>query len=156
MEAMIASPSTELQSLAAGILGSIGSLRRSIRRAEGRPAELESLTDAQRELARLIVRVPGLSVAEAARELRLAPNTVSTLVRQLTAAGLLVRSADADDRRIARLALVPSLRDTVAAWRDRRAVVLARAIERLPASERRRLEALEPILRRLADEVESA
>jgi len=148
------SPSAELQALAGAILGASGSLRRSLRREVGRPAGLEGLTEAQRELARLVRRNAGISVAEAARELRLAPNTVSTLVRQLTDAGVLLRAADGADRRVARLQLVPSVRDTVEAWRDRRAYALADAIERLPVRDQRRLGELGPLLGRLADEVE--
>jgi len=153
---MIASPSSELQTVAGGLLSAIGSLRRSLRRDVGRPEEFEALTDAQRELARLVSRTPGVSVAEAARELRLAPNTVSTLVRQLREAGLLLRVADGTDRRVARLVLVPDVRDRVEAWRDRRAYALARAIEQLPARDQRRLSEVVPLLARLADEVEEA
>jgi DNA-binding MarR family transcriptional regulator len=156
MGAMIASPSSDLQAVASGLLSGIGSLRRSLRRDVGRPAELEGLTDAQRELARLVGRTPGVSVAEAARELRLAPNTVSTLVRQLREAGVLLRVADGADRRVARLALVPAVRETVEAWRDRRSYALARAIEQLPARDQRRLSDVVPLLARLADEVDEA
>ena len=51
----------------------------------------EPLPTAQSELLRLVAARPGISVAEAARELRLAPNTVSTLVGRLADQGLLSR-----------------------------------------------------------------
>lgn len=116
-----------------------------------RPAELSALTGAQLELVRLVRRNPGISIADAAQALRLAPNTVSTLVRQLSDAGLVVRSVDEADRRVARLDLAPEIRDKVDAWRDRRAVAVGSALGALSADERHRLEAALPVLGRVAD-----
>ena len=79
----------------------MAAIRRS-GRLVGRPPELSELTGAQLDLVRLVGRRPAVSVAQAAAELRLAANTVSTLVRQLTDAGLLLRRVDPVDRRIAR------------------------------------------------------
>ena len=56
----------------------------------------------------------GISVREAAAELGLVPNTASTLVTKLVAEGLLIRSVDAEDRRIGRLRLT----DTRSTHRD--------------------------------------
>ncbi len=128
-------------------------LRRAVRRRAGRPVELEALTGAQLELVRLVRRQPGLAVAEAAAELRLAPNTVSTLVRQLRRQGLLRRSVDANDRRVARLDLSPGIRRKVDAWRDRRLEAVGAAIAALPTADQRRLARALPALARLADEL---
>src|ERR1700692_1114994 len=50
---------------------------------------------------RRAARRPGIGVAEAAQELRLAPNSVSTMVSQLAADGLLNRGrAEADGRSV--------------------------------------------------------
>ena len=87
------------------LLRSLFSIRRTGRRIAGRPTEFASLTGAQLELVRLVRRRPGVSVAEAASELQLAPNTVSTLVRRLTETGIVVRTVDGVDRRVARLDL---------------------------------------------------
>src|SRR6202012_2011804 len=142
---MVASPT---QQLAAELLDSVGALRRALRRQVGRAEELSSLTSAQLELARLVRRRPGVSVAEAAAELHVAPNTVSTLVRQLSSAGLLVRTPDAADRRVAR----PWLRKTVERRRDRRSLALGAAIERLSAADTRRLdEGIDGLNRRVAE-----
>jgi DNA-binding MarR family transcriptional regulator len=127
----------------------MAALRRGTRLA-GRPAELSELTGAQLDLLRLVRRRPGVSVADAAAELRLAPNTVSTLVRRLKDAGLLLRHADRTDRRVARLELSPETAREVERFRDRRIALLASAIAELPPAERRRLEAASPILGRLA------
>jgi DNA-binding CsgD family transcriptional regulator len=66
-----------------------------------RPEELSQLTGSQLELVRLLRHRPGLSVSQVADELNLAPNTVSTLVRQLVDAGLVVRGCQQAERRVA-------------------------------------------------------
>jgi DNA-binding MarR family transcriptional regulator len=137
--------------LADELLAAMASIRRSGRRRSGRPVELAELNGSQLELVRLVRRRPGVSVADAAEELRLAPNTVSTLVGQLTDSGMLLRLADESDRRVARLDLAGATRRNVDAWRDRRVVDLAAAMARLPAPDRRRLEEAVPALSRLAD-----
>jgi len=135
--------------LASELLSASASLRRATRLA-GRPVEFAELTGAQLDLLRLVRRRPALSVAEAAAELRLAPNTVSTLVRELTDARLLVRSADPADRRVARLRLAPNMQRKVDGFRDRRAALLSRAIDELPAADRSVLDASTAILSELA------
>lgn len=142
--------------LADELLTAIASIRRSGRRIGGRPRVLSGLRDAQLELLRLVRRRPGCSVADAALELRLAPNTVSTLVGQLTEAGLLHRQPDAGDRRVARLELSPEARRQVDAWRDRRVDRLAEAMRRLPAADRRSLATALAVLSRLADDLAAA
>jgi DNA-binding MarR family transcriptional regulator len=140
--------------VAGDLLTTVARIRRSIRRRAGRPVLLSTLTGSQLELLRAVQRRPRTSVAEAAVDLRLAPNTVSTLVRELTAAGLLVREADPSDRRVARLDLDPGVREEVDAWSDLRVEVLGRAVERLSPQDRRRLDAAIPVLERLANHVE--
>jgi DNA-binding MarR family transcriptional regulator len=131
-------------------------IRRAGRRYSGRPAELSLLTGAQLELVRLVRRRPGVSVADAAQELGLAANTVSTLVRALTDTDLLVRRVDPADRRIARLELSRAISSKVDAWRDRRVVALAEAIGHLSLDEQEHLSAALPLLARVADRLETA
>jgi DNA-binding MarR family transcriptional regulator len=133
------------------LLGSISALRRALRRRPGRPRELSELTGSELELVRLVRRRPASSVAEAARELGLASNTVSTLVGRLTASGVLVRSVDETDRRTARLDLSPAVRRRVEDWRDRRTETLDGALAHLSPEEQRALEAALPVLGRLAE-----
>ena len=52
--------------------------------------------------------------------------------------------------------LAEEIRGKVAAWRDRRTVVLGDAIASLPPEDRRRLTRALPILARLADDLEAA
>jgi len=136
--------------LADELLAAVGSLRRQARRSAGRPWPAELVSGAQSELVRLVRRQPDVSVAEAATELGLAANTVSTLVRQLVEAGLLVRASDSQDRRIARLRLTDRARHRVERWRDERASVVGRAVARLPAADRAALARAVPVLSVLA------
>ena len=131
-------------------------IRRAGRRYSGRPAELSLLTGAHLELVRLVRRRPGVSVADAAQELGLAANTVSTLVRALTDTGLLVRRVDLADRRIARLELSRAISSKVDAWRDRRVVALAEAIGELAPDEQEQLAEALALLGRVADHLETA
>jgi DNA-binding MarR family transcriptional regulator len=93
-------------------------------------------------------------VAEAAQELRLAPNSVSTMVSQLTADGLLTRGRVAADGRAVRLTVTDQGAARIGQWRDIRAELGGRALERLPAADRQAIVAAVPALTRLAEQME--
>jgi DNA-binding MarR family transcriptional regulator len=131
----------------------MASLRRTGGMLARRPVELSSLTGSQIDLVRVILRRPGVSVNQAADELRLAPNTVSTLVRQLSEQQLVVRRADPMDRRVARLDLTPAMRRKVAAFRDRRVGTLVGAMRRLSVRDQRRIGDTVELLDRLAGQL---
>jgi DNA-binding MarR family transcriptional regulator len=139
-----------MSSLADELLATMASIRRSGRLVAGRPVELSALTGSQVDLVRLVLRRPGVSVTQAAEELRLAGNTVSTLVRQLTDAGLLIRRADNSDRRVARLDLSAAMQRKVAAFRDRRVAMLSAAMAQLSSSDQHRLAGAIEVLGTLA------
>jgi DNA-binding MarR family transcriptional regulator len=136
--------------LAEELFDAIGQLRRQSRRNAGGPWPAQQLSGAQVELVRLVHRQPGISIAESAAELGVAPNTVSTLVREMVDAGLLVRKADSVDRRVARLELTPVARRQVEQWRDRRIALAAQAITRLSPEDRTALERAIPVISELA------
>jgi len=94
-------------------------------------------------------------VADAAQELRLAPNTVSTLVGRLTEAGLLVRERGAADGRTALLTTTEKARLRLAEFRDLRADLAGRALAQLPEQDQKALAAAAPALLRLAERMES-
>jgi DNA-binding MarR family transcriptional regulator len=142
--------------LADDLFAAVGQLSRHARRLGGGPLPSGNLSGAQVELVRLVRRRPGLSVAEAAAELALAPNTVSTLVGQLAEADVLARVSDPQDRRVARLTLTTPVRERVERWRDQRALATAGAIADLEASQRAELEQAVPIIARLAAALGSA
>ena len=137
------------------LLEAVSAIRRAVRRRVGRPVELSVLTGAQLELVRLLRREPGVSIADAAARLRVAPNTVSTLVGQLADAGVLERRSDESDRRVVRLTLNPGIRRRVDAVRDRRLDALGDAMSRLSADERKLLDEATPVLLRLADDLQN-
>jgi DNA-binding MarR family transcriptional regulator len=133
------------------LLGAISLVHRMARRAVRQAWEQDPLPPAQSELLRLAASMPGITVADAAQELRLAPNTVSTLVGKLTAAGLLVRSRDSRDARVALLTITDAARQRLVQWRDMRADLAGQALARLSAADRRALAAALPALIRLAE-----
>jgi DNA-binding MarR family transcriptional regulator len=102
------------------------------------------------EIMRLLVRRPGLSVNDAAAELRLAPANVSTALRALEARGLLERRRDPADGRVVRLhptdAALAHRSDQERAWGD----ALAQALTALPKSDAKRTLAATSSLRALA------
>jgi DNA-binding MarR family transcriptional regulator len=142
---------TVTDDLAEDLLAALGLVRRHLRRSVGRPFPLSALSDAQAELVRTVRRNPGISVAEAAAELGLVPNTVSTLVGQLTERGLLQRTPDESDRRVARLTLTEPAREQVEAWRDRRTALVSGALDDLTPDERAALRSALPVLTGLAE-----
>lgn len=136
--------------LAQALMDAMAAIRRTARRVAGSPALLSDLTGSQLELVRIVRRRPGISVADAAEELRLAPNTVSTLVGQLTDAGIIVRATDRSDRRVARLALDPVDGRSLVTWYDKRAAALAAVLARIPPPERQRLHDAQEVLSTVA------
>jgi DNA-binding MarR family transcriptional regulator len=138
------------------LLGAISLVHRAARRAVREALEVEPLPPTQSELLRLAASRPRITVAEAAGELRLAPNTVSTLVGKLTAAGLLRRSRGSHDGRTALLTVTPAARQRMAQWRDLRAELAGHALAGLSAADRTALAAALPALARLAEGIQAS
>jgi DNA-binding MarR family transcriptional regulator len=136
------------------LLAAIGAVRRVARRAVRSAVDAEALPPARSELLRLAARRPGIGVAEAAQELRLAPNSVSTMVSKLTEDGLLSRGRDAADGRSVRLTVTEAGTARIEQWRDLRAELAGRALETLSPADRRALSAAVPALTRLAEQME--
>jgi len=136
---------------AAELLAAISAVRRTARQAVRKAWHEEPLPTAQSELLRLVADRPGITVAEAARELRLAPNTVSTLVGRLAGQGLLGRERAQADARSVRLSVTRRARQRLADWRDLRADLTQIAILQLAEEDRRILAYAAPALQRLAE-----
>jgi DNA-binding MarR family transcriptional regulator len=126
--------------LASELFDVVGRFRRQLRRSAGRGFDTTGLTQSQAELLRLVGRRPGISVREAAEELSLVPNTASTLVSKLAADGLLIRDADADDRRIGRLRLTTPAQRIADRSRAARRATLAGVLGDLDTEQIDRLE----------------
>ncbi|HJT38600.1 MAG TPA: MarR family transcriptional regulator [Actinomycetota bacterium] len=131
----------------------IGRLRRALKRRLGTPS---LLPDSHVEIARLLYEHPDLKVQEVAAALRLAPNTVSTLVQQLVRDGNVERETDEDDRRVARLRLTPAMRKRISRRRDERRAILEEAIGSLSQREQATIEAAIPALMRLTEVLEGS
>jgi DNA-binding MarR family transcriptional regulator len=138
---------------AAELLAAMGAVRRAARHAARGSAET-ALPPARSELLRLAARRPGIGVAEAAQELRLAPNSVSTMVSKLKEDGLLSRGRGETDGRSVRLTVTEAGAARVEQWRDIRAELAGRALERLPPADQLALRAAAPALSRLAAQLE--
>jgi len=148
--------SDSAQAAAAGLLTAMGAVRRTARRAVSQAWTQQPLPPAQSELLRLASARPGITVADAAQELHLAPNTVSTLVGRLTDAGLLSRERGARDGRTALLTLTDKGSSRLAEFRDLRTELAGWALARLPARDQRALAAAVPALLRFAEQMETA
>ncbi|MGC8626255.1 MAG: MarR family winged helix-turn-helix transcriptional regulator [Acidimicrobiales bacterium] len=141
--------------LAASLMDAISSVRRASRRHAGQVVALASVTGAEMELLRALRRHPGGSVAEMASELGLAPNTVSTMVGRLAAAGVVQRQVDAVDRRVARLTISPGVAQGIWEWLDRRAGALSVALAELAPADQAALAGAVVPLQRLAQVLET-
>jgi DNA-binding MarR family transcriptional regulator len=138
---------------AAELLTAIGAVRRVARRTV-RGSQAEPLPPARGELLRLVARRPGIGVAEAAAELRLAANSVSTMVSKLTEDGLLSRGRVASDGRSVSLSVTETGAARVEQWRDIRTDLVGRALELLSPPDRQALVGATIALTRLAEQME--
>lgn len=140
----------ELARLAERLVATLASIRRGRQRLAGRPSEVGALSSAEMEVLRVVHRQPGISVAETAHELGVAPNTVSTLVRRLTDAGIVERRVADPDRRVARLTLVVEIQERFDASWDRGIDAVASVIHDLSRRQQRQLVTVVPTLEALA------
>src|SRR5207253_3031733 len=115
-------------SLALKLNKSLGRVGRALRYRTRAAREALGVTDSEGELLRLVGRKPGIHVHAAASELGVASNSVSTLVKQLTRAGLLNRGSDPLDGRVACLRLTPQAEAWVNEVGSAREAVLASAL----------------------------
>ncbi|MGW7259681.1 MarR family winged helix-turn-helix transcriptional regulator [Streptomyces sp. NPDC054834] len=125
-------------------------VQRLIRRRLRGGLTVPRLRGAEVELLRLVEARPGIGISDAAKELYLAGNSVSTLANQLVRDGYLLRQTDPADRRAARLQLTEAARDRLSDWQRRRAALVGRHVARLGEADREALRAALPALRKLA------
>jgi DNA-binding MarR family transcriptional regulator len=130
---------------------SLAGFRREVRRAVRSEFPAQLLTPSQVEVLGCVRRRPGIGVRDVATALRLAPNTVSTIVGQLVEIGFLRREPDPDDARAVCLRLTAAGHRRVHAWRDRSTQTVDRALESLAAEERDALARALPAFRHLVD-----
>jgi DNA-binding MarR family transcriptional regulator len=141
----------ESESLADELADALLGVQRPMRRRLRRGMTAPRLRGAEVELLRLVVARPGIGVSDAARELYLAGNSVSTLVNRLGRDGYLIRETDPADRRAARLLPTEAAEARLRDWRERRTALVRRQVARLEEADLKALEAALPALRKLAD-----
>lgn len=117
-------------------------------RQQGDPALSPSLVAALSTIERLGPLTPS-ELAEAERVQR---PTVTRIAARLAEAGLIERSADQRDARVAQLAVTAEGRRVLKALRTRKTAYLARRLERLDPEDRAALERAAEVLERLLDE----
>lgn len=117
------------------------------RAAEGLP----TLPEAQVAVLRALRTFPAQTPAELAQRLDLARPTVSNLLRDLDAAGFLIREPSEVDRRSITLTVTERAREVQDAFQRGRVEVVTAAWAALAESDRAVLVAATPALRRLAD-----
>ncbi|HEX3785170.1 MAG TPA: MarR family transcriptional regulator [Pseudonocardiaceae bacterium] len=131
-------------------------LRRLVRRQITPPPSIPGprLRGAQIELLRVVEEQPGIGVAAAAKVLRLAANSVSTLVNQLADEGLLLRETDADDRRAIRLRLTETAATRLDEWSRAKAVFVGAGVAKLSTADQQAIARALPAIRALMAQLE--
>ncbi|HEY3501191.1 MAG TPA: MarR family transcriptional regulator [Actinocatenispora sp.] len=132
----------------------VARLRRAMRRAARADGPTNPLAVAQLELMACLAERPGARPGEVARLLRLAPNTVTTLVNGLVRLGMVARRDDPADRRTIRLSLTGKGTTALAGWEEGNERILRTAQGRLTADQRAALRAALPALAALIDEID--
>ncbi len=117
----------------------IGPLRRAVLRS--RHAErLPDLPEAQIELLRALQEAGTATPGEVSARLRVAPSTISNLVRTMTATGLLTRTPSVTDLRNVHLSLSRTAHDMLDRYDRVSTAALRNAMHRLSPERRKALE----------------
>ena len=127
-------------------------LRRTLRTSIRADYPWETLPMAQIELLMALQDQPS-RVGELAARLRLAGNTVSTLVQQLVESGFVHRGPDPADRRVAVVTLTDAGSRQLADWDRAHQQRIGDALGELSAADRTAIRAALPALARLVDQL---
>ena len=134
----------------------VNRLRRAMRRA-ARAADPDSaLSVAQLELMSYLAEHPGARPGELARLLRLAPNSVTTLLNGLEARELVARAAGESDRRTVSLNLTPTGTQAVQRWQATNRTILQAALGELRPGSREALRTALPALGELVHAIDAS
>ncbi|MFF7409592.1 MarR family winged helix-turn-helix transcriptional regulator [Streptomyces lydicus] len=143
--------------VAAGLSGVLGPLRRAVLRATRNAEGLPDLPEAQIELLRALSSSPeGLSPGAAATRVRVAPSTVSNLVRTMSAARLVERVRPERDQRTVVLTASDEARHLLERYDRASTAALTRVVEELSDADRVALNHVLPALDRLVTALEAA
>ncbi|KAA9152772.1 MarR family transcriptional regulator [Amycolatopsis acidicola] len=132
----------------------VARLRRAMRRA-GRTADPGNpLSVAQLELLSCLAENPGAQPSQVARKLRLAPNSVTTLVNGLRKRELVTSAGGTEDRRTVRLELTGDGEAAVRRWQTTNARILGEALGKLHPGWQHVLSAALPALHELVGAID--
>lgn len=129
----------------------VARLRRVLRASIRADYPWESLPMAQVELLQSLAESSPARVGDLATRLRLAPSTVSGLISQMMAAGLVERGTDRNDRRVAVVELSADGRSQLAGWHAAHRERIAAALGDLDPGDRAAIDAALPALSHLVD-----
>ncbi|MFC5724683.1 MarR family winged helix-turn-helix transcriptional regulator [Streptomyces gamaensis] len=124
----------------------IGPLRRAVLRTRRADDGLPDLPEAQIELLRLLAGSKRLTPREAAARLRVAPSTISNLVRTMSGAGLVERTPSSTDLRTVHLSASAAALDMLDRYDRVSTAALRRAVEGLSPRSREAIEHALPAL----------
>jgi DNA-binding MarR family transcriptional regulator len=133
----------------------VARLRRAMRRAARAADPGHRLSVAQLELLACLAEHPDARPGQLARQLRLAPNSVTTLVNALVAEGVVARTSGGPDRRTVALRLTPAGAGTLQRWQAANATILDTAVAALPTGQQQALRAALPALDQLIEQVDA-
>ncbi|TQS45567.1 MarR family winged helix-turn-helix transcriptional regulator [Cryptosporangium phraense] len=140
---------TAVASLSGELAAHLHDVSRQLRAAAHAEVNLVPLPDSERDVLRFVAGHPGASVSAVGRELRMKSSNVSAAVRSLVARGLMIRAADPNDRRIARLTLTDQAHCDLERLQHSWDAHLDAALSRLEPGYRESLEGAVPALRAL-------
>lgn len=133
----------------------IARLRRAMRRAARAGDPDNNLSVAQLEVLSCLAENPGARPSELARMLRLAPNSVTTLVNGLQNRELVTRASGSQDRRTVTLTVTASGNEAVQRWQTTNADILHSALIELHPAWQHLLAAALPALRELIHAIDT-
>lgn len=125
----------------------LGPLRRAVLKATRLAAELPDLSEPQIEVLRLLSNRGPAAPTEIASALRIAPSTLSNLLRAMTHAGLVQRARRSDDQRRVDVEISPYARELLGSYDATSLRAIEDFLDGLPAPERSAFDATVPILR---------
>jgi DNA-binding MarR family transcriptional regulator len=132
----------------------VAQLRRAMRRAARAASPANTLSVAQLELLSSLAEHPGARPSQLARQLHLAPNSVTTLVNGLAGQGLVSRGSGSGDRRTVALRLTAAGAAAVREWQATNEAILQAAVTSLHPGWQHLLAAALPALRELVGAIQ--
>jgi DNA-binding MarR family transcriptional regulator len=132
----------------------VPALWRTMRRASQVEGKLPA-NESQVTILRMLILHGDLTPAQLSEYLRIARPTVSNLLKDLVASGLIERRISEQDARSMVISATREGREVLQAFRDDRVTMLRLALERLPEDERSDIDRIMPALRHLLRQLEA-